>query len=70
MAQRAESLVHEALEFLAILGVTEIFHELGEFALGSGEPLAFFLEPVEFRRAPHVESAISGRANSSVRVQW
>ena len=37
-------LVHEALEFLAILGVAALFH-VGEFALGGGEPFALFLEP-------------------------
>jgi hypothetical protein len=33
-------LSHEALEFLAILGVAEIFHVVREFALGGGEPFA------------------------------
>jgi hypothetical protein len=55
-------LVHEALEFLSILGVAEIFHVVREFALGGGEPFALFLEPREFGGAPIVESAISGRA--------
>src|ERR1700732_875230 len=55
-------LVHEPLEFLAILGVTEIFHVVREFALGGGEPFALFFEPREFGGAPLVESAISGRA--------
>jgi len=55
-------LVHKALEFLAILGVAEIFHIVRELALGGGEPSVLFLEPRELGGAPLVESAVSGRA--------
>src|SRR5580704_3686243 len=58
-------LVHKALEFLAILGVAEIFHVVSEFALGGGEPFALFLEPGELGGAPLVESAIAGRARGN-----
>ena len=39
----AAPLVHEALEFLTVPGVTKIFHIFREFTLGGGEPLALFL---------------------------
>src|ERR1700738_2158694 len=57
-------LIHEPLELLAIPGVTEIFHEFREFALGDDELLAFFFQPREFSPAPFVEGAISGRAHA------
>src|SRR5450631_3657569 len=57
-------LVHEPFELLAILCVTEIFHEFREFALGGDEFLAFFFQPREFSRAPFIEGAISGRAHA------
>jgi hypothetical protein len=38
-------LVHEALEFLAILGVAEIFQIVRELAFSGGEPFVLFLEP-------------------------
>jgi transporter family protein len=56
--------IHEPLELLPIPGVTEIFHEFREFALGGDELLAFFFQPREFSGAPFVEGAISSRAHA------
>src|ERR1700730_17206847 len=59
--------IHEPLELLAIPGVTEIFHEFREFALGGDELLAFFFQTREFGGAPFIERSVSGRAHARTR---
>ncbi len=55
------ALVHEALEFLAILGVADVVEEFGEFARGVFELAPLGFEPGELGRLPLVERDVAGR---------
>ncbi len=57
--------IHEAVELLAVLGAAQIFHELGEFALGGEKLLALLLEAGEFGLAPFVEGEIARRTRAA-----